>query len=127
MRQITQAVKHLHELGIVHRNIKHENVFLPNTRRYPRIVIGGFGNAIDLSTTVPASDELSPLEQFDGPHYRTAVDNWSIGALFYHLWTGLSASVPPDFSKSTIAQHSAFDTSSEQWAQVDDEGNIIVL
>lgn len=122
MRQTTQAVKHLHELGIVHRNIKPENIFLPNTRRYPRIVIGGFGNAIDLSTTVPASDELSPLERYDGPHYQTAVDNWSMGALFYLLWTGQFASVPPEFNQSTIAQHSAFDPLSTQWNQVDDEG-----
>ncbi|KAG2173593.1 hypothetical protein INT43_005011 [Umbelopsis isabellina] len=127
MRQTTQAVKHLHELGIVHRNIKPENIFLPNTRRYPRIVIGGFGNAIDLSTTVPASDELSALEQFDGPHYQTAVDNWTMGALFYTLWTGLSACVPPDFNQSTIAQHSAIDKLSTQWNQVDDEAGLLTF
>jgi calcium/calmodulin-dependent protein kinase I len=121
MCQISQAVKHLHELGIVHRNLKPENIFLPNTRRYPRVVIGGFGNAIDLSTTVPTSDELSPLEQHDGPHYPTAIDNWSMGALFYLLWTDLSASVPP-YLESMIPPHPAIDTSSTQWSQVDDEG-----
>ena len=43
--QIAKGVEHMHERGIVHRDLKHLNIFLSDHSEAPRVKIGDFGLA----------------------------------------------------------------------------------
>lgn len=46
--QVVSAVAHLHELGIVHRNIKAEKILFRTPEDNSDVMLGGFGYAVDL-------------------------------------------------------------------------------
>lgn len=47
-RQLVQGVKDIHKSGIVHRDLKHLNIFLSDTSSTPKVKIGDFGLACRL-------------------------------------------------------------------------------
>ena len=53
--QLAQGVQEMHSKGIVHRDLKHLNVFLSNTSSYPRVKIGDF----DLAYRLPDGEHSS--------------------------------------------------------------------
>lgn len=95
MRQVANAIMHLHERGIVHRDIKLENVFVVGVKdssssRTDSVKIGDFGLATGTSpfkgrcgTTYFMAPELS-----SGGCYGFEVDVWSMGVLMYRLLEG---------------------------------------
>lgn len=89
--QLCLAVAYLHESGIVHRDLKLENVLLDE---HCRVKLGDFGftreydrNALMetfCGTTGYASPEMLQGKKYQGPE----VDVWSLGIILYCLLTG---------------------------------------
>ncbi|CAH1796982.1 unnamed protein product [Owenia fusiformis] len=101
-RQILEAVDHIHQQGIMHRDLKPQNVFLLGDN----VKIGDFGLARDNLQDVP----LSPLvhyapvpnkwghttgvgtctyaapEQINGTEYNYKSDMYSLGIILYELF-----------------------------------------
>lgn len=101
MYQIFSALIYCHSQGIIHRDIKLENIFIfdRNRNNYPRIKIGDFGSAkmIDMSGS-NGNNNLSMKEKIGSyysmapevlrQNYNEKCDLWSCGVIMYVLLTG---------------------------------------
>ncbi|CAH2089905.1 unnamed protein product [Euphydryas editha] len=90
--QLVSAVRHMHSRGVVHRDLKMENIMLDSTKQYIKIVDFGLSNvwrAGGALATPCGSLEYAAPELFeDGRRYGPEVDLWSIGVIVYGMVTG---------------------------------------
>ncbi|XP_049533697.1 sperm motility kinase-like [Anopheles darlingi] len=92
-QQLLLAVKHLHSLGFVHRDIKAENVLLVSEER---IKLADFGFSTQLANgpwqhldTFCGSPPYAAPELFSDDHYIGGpVDIWALGILLYFMLEG---------------------------------------
>lgn len=92
MEQLSSAIQHAHENGIIHRDIKPQNVLIDHNGR---VKVTDFGIAIALSATALTQTNsvlgsvhyLSP-EQARGGKATKKSDIYSLGIVFYELITG---------------------------------------
>ena len=90
--QIVEGVSYLHSLGIVHRDIKLENILMSDNSDYSKPVLIDFG----LSTLLPLnkkSDEpygtigyCSP-EIIKNEFHNNKVDSWSLGCTLFAMFS----------------------------------------
>ncbi|MEQ9410438.1 MAG: protein kinase [Fuerstiella sp.] len=94
-QQMARAVEAAHQRGILHRDLKPQNVFLQRTSG--RVLVGDFGLAkleVDDSERTGADDILgtpaymSPEQIRNSAGVGPPADIWSIGATLYHMLTG---------------------------------------
>ncbi|CAG9864423.1 unnamed protein product [Phyllotreta striolata] len=96
LRQATFGLKHLHSLGIVHRDIKPHNVLIsvPDNNGQIRVMISDFGLCKKLQTGKISFSRRSGITGTDGwiapemlNRERTtyAVDLFSLGCLYYYV------------------------------------------
>jgi len=98
LAQVGEAVMEIHAAGLVHSDLKPENLYLTNTGRY---VILDFGTARshraderDRQEVAAVSPGYSPLEQYQKTHRLTpAADVYALAATVYHMLSGFP---PPD-------------------------------
>ncbi|QGX97225.1 serine/threonine protein kinase [Roseovarius faecimaris] len=106
LRDTLTALAHVHELGMLHRDISPDNILLDAN---DKLTLIDFGAAREeaarqtraLSTVMSVKDGYSPHEFYytDGKQ-RPSSDIYSVGATFYHLITGFA---PPDCQKRVAA------------------------
>uniref|UniRef100_A0A182QCT5 Protein kinase domain-containing protein n=1 Tax=Anopheles farauti TaxID=69004 RepID=A0A182QCT5_9DIPT len=92
-QQLLLAVKHLHSLGFVHRDIKAENVLLVSEER---VKLADFGFSTQLVNgawqhldTFCGSPPYAAPELFSDDHYIGGpVDIWALGILLYFMLEG---------------------------------------
>lgn len=92
MKQLTDAIAHAHANGLIHRDIKPQNILMD---RYGNVKVTDFGIAIALSATsltqtnsiLGSVHYLSP-EQARGGMATKKSDIYSLGIVFYELLTG---------------------------------------
>ena len=90
VEKIALGLKHIHGLGIVHRDIKFGNILVSSHRN---IKIADFGLSIDLKTkksTRKFSGTLSFMapEVIEGRKSNTKADIWSLGVILYAMING---------------------------------------
>ena len=98
-----KALYHLHQVGIIHRDIKLNNIFLTDKGH---IKLNDLGVAIKVGETrltqqgyaIGTPIYMSP-EQFDGDVVDETSDIYSYGATLYHLITG-----QPPFTAENVVQ-----------------------
>ena len=99
MQLLLRAVAHCHSLGIVHRDIKPQNLMLQSTRDDWHIKVVDFGMAKRVKTKGPkkARNRLTSIcgtpqymapEIFAEQDYGEKVDVWAIGVVGYILLSG---------------------------------------
>ncbi len=95
--QLLLALKYLHSRGIIHRDLKLENVFVAGWQNgLMRIKVGDFGVAKQLSLSNGQTETMlgTPLyfspEQAARKPYDWSVDVWSFGCLLFELAAGKS-------------------------------------
>ena len=107
LRMIAGGVAYLHRSGIVHRDLKLENLLYKNCRDDSPILITDFGLAhvvpveghgsgrgcgdqtsvVGMSTTCGSPEYMSP-EMLQGEEYGCAVDVWALGVVAYAVLGG---------------------------------------
>lgn len=99
IRQILDGVTYLHAQGIVHRDLKLENMIMANERDDSPVKIADFGLSkffspeTVLSTMCGSPQYVAPevLGVGDGnKEYSPAVDMWSVGVILFILLSGYS-------------------------------------
>jgi len=99
--QISRGLRKAHETGIVHRDLKHSNVFLARDDDGREIVkILDFGIAKEIDTTL--GQHTKTTELMGSPHYMSPEqlrstkksdfrsDLWSLGVIIYKAITGVT-------------------------------------
>ena len=84
------ALAHLHELGIMHRDVKPENVLIPSKGLEGEVKLTGFSSA-SLQTnalSLVGTPEFMAPEMLLAQMYTKAVDWWALGCLLSELLTG---------------------------------------
>ena len=97
VKQIANGLAHIHENNIVHRDMKHMNIFFSNTSDNPRVKIADFGLASRLSDShrfvkkrLGTVGFMAPEVALEQPSDYKA-DVWSLGVIIFAL---ISSKVP---------------------------------
>jgi len=89
--QLCEALGHLHGLGVVHRDVKLENILVDARGRAPRIWLCDLGHSCELSSVDKPKDRFlgtvgyAAPEVLSGPVWSFGADVWSLGACMYAL------------------------------------------
>lgn len=93
VRGTLRGLHHMHELGIIHRDIKTGNIFLGDTSDDADVKIGDLGTAIISDLNIVEVDELVGTAFYMAPEnlshkYHVTSDIWSVGVMTYQLLSG---------------------------------------
>ncbi|KAI6205715.1 hypothetical protein M3Y94_00823800 [Aphelenchoides besseyi] len=133
IRQLAEALKYLHDLKIVHRDIRPHNILLANKDNNAPLKIRGFGVAHRLngpndrcpSGRIGIPSFMSP-EIVSGQEYGCEVDLWSAGILLCILLTGrppFNGPIEQLYKRIEIAD---FSLESGIWPRVSDAAKDLV-
>lgn len=91
MRQLIEAVMYCHSHGIVHRDIKLENILIDNNYKIKLTDFGLCGiknNPDDIFSQSLGTVRYTAPEMLQGNGYNESIDIWGIGVVFFTLLTG---------------------------------------
>ena len=95
MRDLLSGVAYLHANGIIHRDIKMENIKFSRANIFDNVKLIDFGSADAhpvgsgiLHYELAGSPYYASPEMLDGKGYTEKTDVWSCGIVFYHLLVG---------------------------------------
>lgn len=99
--QICLGVQHLHQNGIVHRDLKGLNILLTNNGHTAKVADLGVSRQVAENESMLQTFQGTPLylspELVDGSHYTEKTDIWSLGIILYEL-----CMLTPPFQASSL-------------------------
>jgi len=129
---VARGLQFLHENGIIHRDLKLENIMLKTEKKGFRGVIIDYGLSCFLGPDQASSEPVGTLkyvapEIISRLSYREKVDSWSLGVILYIL---LQGTVPfygksdQDVALRILKRHIHFE--GEKWTTVSSEATAVV-
>lgn len=104
--KLLSALVHMHSKGVVHRDLKLENILIASRTDHTNIKIADFGLAAEVSPSRPKLSKACGSPQYVAPEmltstsalYDSKVDVWSVGVILHYLLSGY-----PPFDGETLA------------------------
>jgi hypothetical protein len=94
VREVAEAVRYAHDRGVIHRDLKPQNILLDAHGR-PKVTDFGLAKRLQVDGDLTACGQVMgtpgymPPEQAEGrPDIGPPADVYSLGAVLYHLLTG---------------------------------------
>lgn len=126
--QITLAIEYLHKYGVVHRDLKPDNIMLSEANDTSSIKLMDFGLSKILGPQEKVSDGFGTLS-FVAPEvlvrkpYNKEVDIWSIGITAYYIMTGTLPFDDEEDNEEKIAKQIVFNKLTfydKKWSKISD-------
>jgi len=130
------AVDYMHKRGVVHRDIKPQNIFLESEDNNSAIKIGDFGSATRFHTPKSLSSRkgtpsyVAPEILKEQP-YDQSCDMWSVGVVIYVMLCGYTPFMTPFMEENQQKMLEriklgdwTFDP--EDWSQISDEAKDLI-
>jgi eukaryotic-like serine/threonine-protein kinase len=99
VRQVCSAVEAAHRSGVIHRDLKPDNILLEKVTHFERVKVGDFGIAklketnpdalLTLAGTLIGTPQYMSPEQCQGKTLDPSSDLYSIGIILYEMLTGV--------------------------------------
>jgi serine/threonine protein kinase len=145
-RQILEGLHYLHSQGVVHRDMKLDNVLIKGDHAYGDVKIADFGLSALVKMSVSSYDRTlsSKRKAFNGlqemwgtatyfapelidRHYGPQADMWSTGCILFEMLTGLR---PFDAETDDLLydqiKHARYDMNTPAWAHVSEGAKDLV-
>lgn len=88
LRDVIEALSHMHDKSIAHRDIKPENIVI-SSEGVAKLCDFGWSAVVETSRkTYCGTFDYAPPEILERKSYDTSIDIWCIGVLTYELLTG---------------------------------------
>lgn len=132
---LLDSVKYMHECGVVHRDLKPDNLLLAKEGNDIHVKIADFGFSaktriggmqVNLTQRCGTPAYVAP-EVLKGGPYNEKVDMWSVGAIIYFVLGGYPAFVddkPRNLFKKIL--HADYEFHEEDWDHVSDEAKSLI-
>lgn len=94
MKQLTEAIHHVHSCGVTHRDLKPENILLLTNDKNSILKVADFGlskirqDGDVIMKTVCGTWAYCAPEVIKRTHYTHRVDNWTLGILLFVILAG---------------------------------------
>ena len=114
MFQLGLGLQYLHQYGVVHRDLKPDNIMMTETENMSQIKIMDFGLSKIMGPEEHVVDGFGTLS-FVAPEvlvrtpYNKEVDIWSLGIILYYMLTGLLPFDDDSDNEEIIAKMIVFD------------------
>ncbi|CAI5470812.1 unnamed protein product [Closterium sp. Yama58-4] len=131
-RGVAAALQHCHRQGIMHRDVKPENILLLHPRSNSPVKLSDFGVATAFTKGIPLSDMMGTRE-YMAPEvingcYGPEADIWSAGAVLYIMLCGASPfRATANHSVTDVILRKPVKLSSARWKGVSEEAKDLVL
>jgi serine/threonine protein kinase len=123
IKHVLQACEFMHKNGIIHTDIKPENILLKNTKNIDEIEIA----LTDFGTVKPIGNDYSDklgTPEFQAPEviigypYNEKIDTWAIACTYYELLTGKYLFDPTGYNENDDDE-----SNDDSESEVDNDGN----
>lgn len=108
LREVAEAVKWVHQAGIIHRDLKCANILITEDGGVQLCDFGVAGiieTAVDKRSTFIGTPHWMAPELFQGSHYGKEVDIWAFGSMTYEMATGLPPSAMSGVGGMDLGQY----------------------
>ena len=129
--KILNGLAFLHANGIVHRDVKRENIFIHKTGKIPRVVVGDFGLSrsvkANMTAEVVTKAYRCPSLLLGEIHYGPEIDVFAAGIVFLEMLSGKASTTILPNRKMGLRNFIRFQIALTDYTQVRENSRIGVL